>query len=519
MSEGTPPLGITSLPPAVEPGAHDQPGIEEGTLLVEAPVRAVQIWLTLDASSDRIPVDRFPFSVGRDDACDLVVNDKTVSRRHFQIERAAGVYFLQDLGSRNGVIINGQAVERTLLVSGDELRVGNVRLGFRIESDSDHEVELPTKRPRKGVAVAVGAGLLIGAAALVAVAVEFGVGRGAVVQISEDGGIQGAALENSADTLIVRNSISEVGQGREVSSVVSASNTDPESQGVLPAQRERGSAPSVAPEGSSQRGKPKTRAPDSAPLSKSTKDAGEMPKPGRTTAVSERPSDGRVSQTMPVRRTSPAGKTLAKPAPENESIDAFETVRRNAKQAYLDMQPDKAVELLRGAKSRAPQPADKASLEQLQSKIEALVQLNQRAGEEFGNGRRDQAFMLWGKFMDTERQLFPDRRSGYASAVTGRVIAEYNRLGQQAQAEQRYQDAYRMWERAVALDPSGQAASSLLALKGRARDLFREGYRLESADLSQAKEHWQEVLELVPPGSEYHVKARAKLAWYERYAR
>lgn len=76
-----------------------------------------------------------------------------------------------------------------------------------------------------------------------------------------------------------------------------------------------------------------------------------------------------------------------------------------------------------------------------------------------------------------------------------------------------------MWERASLLDPSGEAASSLLELQDRARELFREGYRLESADLSRAKERWREVLELVPPGSEYHVKARAKLAWYERYTR
>jgi predicted component of type VI protein secretion system len=68
--------------------------------------------------------------IGRADECDLRVVDGDVSRRHCRIERIAEGYFVVDLGSRNGTLVDGARVTRRALRDGDVLRVGNHTIQF-----------------------------------------------------------------------------------------------------------------------------------------------------------------------------------------------------------------------------------------------------------------------------------------------------------------------------------------------------------------------------------------------------
>lgn len=69
---------------------------------------------------------------GRDPSCQLRLADNGVSDRHAAIERRDDGYYVRDLGSANGVRINGQLVTHQRLASGDELELGSVRLRFEI---------------------------------------------------------------------------------------------------------------------------------------------------------------------------------------------------------------------------------------------------------------------------------------------------------------------------------------------------------------------------------------------------
>jgi hypothetical protein len=51
------------------------------------------------------------FVIGRSSACNLALDDALVSRRHASIEVRDGGAFVEDLGSRNGVLVNGVRVE------------------------------------------------------------------------------------------------------------------------------------------------------------------------------------------------------------------------------------------------------------------------------------------------------------------------------------------------------------------------------------------------------------------------
>ncbi len=81
--------------------------------------------------------------VGRSKDADLTVDDSSVSRRHARFYRADDVWFVEDLGSRNGTELNGRRVAGAERVgSGDVVAVGSVRL--RIGDGPDASSPKPT---------------------------------------------------------------------------------------------------------------------------------------------------------------------------------------------------------------------------------------------------------------------------------------------------------------------------------------------------------------------------------------
>jgi pSer/pThr/pTyr-binding forkhead associated (FHA) protein len=62
----------------------------------------------------------------------IVLADPAVSRKHVGIRRMGASFELADLGSTNGVYVNGYRMPKKLLISGDVLRVGNTEMVFRM---------------------------------------------------------------------------------------------------------------------------------------------------------------------------------------------------------------------------------------------------------------------------------------------------------------------------------------------------------------------------------------------------
>src|SRR5262245_52913051 len=72
--------------------------------------------------------------VGRAPGADFIVDDNLVSRRHARIYREGDGYVVEDLGSRNGTVVNGKRVARARIVDGDTITVGQTDLAFRPKS-------------------------------------------------------------------------------------------------------------------------------------------------------------------------------------------------------------------------------------------------------------------------------------------------------------------------------------------------------------------------------------------------
>src|SRR5829696_3020732 len=68
--------------------------------------------------------------LGRSREADIVLDDPNVSRRHAELRRAGERWSIADLGSTNGVKVNGRRVERTDLDAGDEIVLGTLELRF-----------------------------------------------------------------------------------------------------------------------------------------------------------------------------------------------------------------------------------------------------------------------------------------------------------------------------------------------------------------------------------------------------
>ena len=75
------------------------------------------------------------FSAGRLEENDFAFpNEHAMSGRHFQIEFTGGELVVQDLGSRNGMIVNGIPCKRAVLCDADRLMVGDAVLQVRFEA-------------------------------------------------------------------------------------------------------------------------------------------------------------------------------------------------------------------------------------------------------------------------------------------------------------------------------------------------------------------------------------------------
>ncbi len=82
-------------------------------------------------AGEAIPLARPETSIGRAVDNDVVLEDKSVSRRHAHIAWESGQYLLEDLGSTNGTFVSGKRIARHPLADGDELSFGGVQFIFR----------------------------------------------------------------------------------------------------------------------------------------------------------------------------------------------------------------------------------------------------------------------------------------------------------------------------------------------------------------------------------------------------
>ena len=93
-------------------------------------------FVAIDEGPD-ISLDRAMVVVGRHPDCDTRLDSLRVSRHHCCLARENDQVVVRDLGSTNGIRINGMRVETGRLRPGDELSIAHIR--YRLEGAGDSE--------------------------------------------------------------------------------------------------------------------------------------------------------------------------------------------------------------------------------------------------------------------------------------------------------------------------------------------------------------------------------------------
>jgi len=76
---------------------------------------------------DPIPLLKRRLLVGRQESCDIILRFPNVSSRHCEVEFVNGYWYVRDLGSRNGIKVNGDRCDSRWLLPGDVLAVSKHR--------------------------------------------------------------------------------------------------------------------------------------------------------------------------------------------------------------------------------------------------------------------------------------------------------------------------------------------------------------------------------------------------------
>src|SRR5579859_2525212 len=132
-----------STPMSITPPPSPTPSVNPPGRIVLTPPKAQgkpQITVTVLAGPEQgqlFKVTRPTTTVGRSNACEVVVTDPLVSRQHCQILLGMSGVSLRDLGSTNGTFLNGVRVTESPLRNQDVISVGSTRLRFAVELAKD----------------------------------------------------------------------------------------------------------------------------------------------------------------------------------------------------------------------------------------------------------------------------------------------------------------------------------------------------------------------------------------------
>jgi len=95
--------------------------------------RAVVVVLSGDAAGTEHEVRQPNLSLGRSEPSDWIFDDDTLSKEHAALEFVDGTMRLRDLGSMNGILVNGSESKSAELKNGDRFQLGQHKFQFVLE--------------------------------------------------------------------------------------------------------------------------------------------------------------------------------------------------------------------------------------------------------------------------------------------------------------------------------------------------------------------------------------------------
>lgn len=115
-------------PPGARPGGYGYPPAAQRPAPAPAAGGATRYWIEINGT--RHQISRPTLVLGRSTEADVRIDDPGVSRRHCEI-RTGTPSTIQDLGSTNGIVVDGQHTTRATLRDGSRIVVGSTTIIYR----------------------------------------------------------------------------------------------------------------------------------------------------------------------------------------------------------------------------------------------------------------------------------------------------------------------------------------------------------------------------------------------------
>ena len=90
---------------------------------------------------DPIPLASDTMTIGRRSSCDICLDFQNISGLHCELSFRKGVWHVRDMGSTNGVKVNGERTLRRPLRPGDEVAIANHRYSIQYQLSAGTSVE------------------------------------------------------------------------------------------------------------------------------------------------------------------------------------------------------------------------------------------------------------------------------------------------------------------------------------------------------------------------------------------
>ncbi len=86
-------------------------------------------------AGQKYQVENGRFVIGRGDECDIRLSQGSISRHHAALDKINGIWYIEDLGSQNGVRIDGNQVRKAQLQGKTKIQLGTISVVFDVEYD------------------------------------------------------------------------------------------------------------------------------------------------------------------------------------------------------------------------------------------------------------------------------------------------------------------------------------------------------------------------------------------------
>ncbi|RYZ38234.1 MAG: FHA domain-containing protein, partial [Myxococcaceae bacterium] len=150
MSNGPPPARRRPASGTPSSGTGQRAPVRRSTAGAAAVKPAKLVVIAGPSEGEEFPLADTEYTVGRASDNPICLQDTSVSRKHITLRKESAGWFVSDMKSGNGTLVNGEPVtDETLLANGDVITMGDSEVRYEDTANSTAKVQAPSSpRPR-----------------------------------------------------------------------------------------------------------------------------------------------------------------------------------------------------------------------------------------------------------------------------------------------------------------------------------------------------------------------------------